>query len=282
MKKTNWTDEEKEYLEEKYGEMSIPAIAEKLGRSVDAITVMKTRLNLGAFLQCGDYVSLNQVHRAIYQRNISSSTRSIWVKNGLFVTRKRVNQCKFPVVTIQSFWKWAERHKGLINFRLFEKNTLGEEPVWVDIKRRYDALTRPHNAPWTAAEDNQLRIMAGRKTYPEMAEALSRTSAAIKRRLSDLGISGGPQRMAPRRWTDEETGTLMELYDSGLSYDKIGKKLGRSGGSVSSRLERMINPAYQAEYRRRQRHGDCAITDWAPAGRHGYGKGAKGSNVLTK
>ena len=269
----NWTDEEKEYLAENYGKMAIPSIAGQLGRSLGAVKLMKCRLGLGAFLESGDYVSLNQVYQAIYGRPAPGYTLNLWERHGLPMTLQRVEHCQFKVIELKHFWEWAERHKGLLSFRDFEEHALGKEPAWVGIKRRHDVLTRAHNAPWTALEDAQLQIMVGRKTYPEMAEALTRTSAAIKRRIYDLCLDGRPKRTKARRWTGEETDTLIKLYESGLSHDAIGKRLGRSGGAVRARFERMVNPHYQTEYRRQQRHGNGGMTDWAPAGRHGYSEG---------
>ena len=56
-----WTAEEQEYLKEAWGRASIPAIAKKLGRTVDAVKVRASKLKLGAVLEAGDYVTLNQL-----------------------------------------------------------------------------------------------------------------------------------------------------------------------------------------------------------------------------
>lgn len=41
--------------------MSIPAIAKRLNRSVEAVIVRKNRLGLGPVLFGGDYISMNQL-----------------------------------------------------------------------------------------------------------------------------------------------------------------------------------------------------------------------------
>lgn len=51
-----WTKEDVEYLTEKWGNVSIPSIAKKLNRSVNAVKIKAGRLNLGPMLENGAYV----------------------------------------------------------------------------------------------------------------------------------------------------------------------------------------------------------------------------------
>lgn len=62
----NWTPQEEEYLEDKWGETSIPYIAKVLGRSETAVIIRAQRLGLGAFLDNGDYVTLCSLQMAVY------------------------------------------------------------------------------------------------------------------------------------------------------------------------------------------------------------------------
>lgn len=166
----------------------------------------------------------------------------------------------------------AEQHKGLVSFRLFERYALGAEPAWVEAKRTHDYYKRPHNDPWTKQEDEKLKEMLGKKTYPEISTALHRSNAAVKRRIYDLGLEGSPIRAKNKAWTDEEKAELLKLYQAGINLDDIGAKLGRTGGAVRAMYERIINPHYQTEYKRRIRQTDNCLeqTSWTPAGRHGY------------
>ena len=56
-----WTKEDVEYLTEKWGNVSIPSIAKKLNRSVNAVKIKAGRLNLGPMLENGAYVTLKSV-----------------------------------------------------------------------------------------------------------------------------------------------------------------------------------------------------------------------------
>lgn len=87
-----WTKEDVEYLKEKWGTVSIPYIAQKLNRSVNAIKLKAGRLNLGPMLENGSYVTLNQVAIALTGRPFSSYYKKSWIENrGMPVHNKRIN-----------------------------------------------------------------------------------------------------------------------------------------------------------------------------------------------
>ena len=64
----NWSLEELQYLEEKWGVTSIPAIANKLNRSINSIRRKAQKLGLGRFYHQGEYVTLHQLISAIGQK----------------------------------------------------------------------------------------------------------------------------------------------------------------------------------------------------------------------
>ena len=52
-----WTEEEVTYLRDNWGVTSIKTISRVLNRSERAISMKKYELNLGAFLENGDYIT---------------------------------------------------------------------------------------------------------------------------------------------------------------------------------------------------------------------------------
>ena len=102
-----WTPKEEEYLQENWGKYSIPAIAKKLGKSVNAIKVRANRLALGPVLMGGDYVTLNQLTLAVSGGAKTYSYKMIsWVNNrGLPVHTKKVLNNSFRVVYLDEFWE---------------------------------------------------------------------------------------------------------------------------------------------------------------------------------
>ena len=102
-----WTPEEEQYLEEHWGSVSIPSIAKKLNRTMNAIKVRAFRLGLGGVLDAGDYVTFNQLMLTITDNSQSCSYKmQSWVKNrGLPVHTKRVDKCIWRVVYLDEFWE---------------------------------------------------------------------------------------------------------------------------------------------------------------------------------
>jgi len=121
------------------------------------------------------------------------------IDNGLPVKEKKVRRCRFKVVDIEDFWKWAEQNKSLLNFSKMQPYCFGAEPDWVKVKRENDKRQSwqqvPHNTPWTEYDDQKLRRMlkTNRYTYTDLSRELRRTEGAVKRRIADLQIKEKPE-----------------------------------------------------------------------------------------
>lgn len=164
-----WTTEEMDYLENKWGRVTVHYIAKKLGRTETSITLKAQRMKLGSRLT-DDCVTFNELLKALGLQGSYSWLREKYITiNGLPVKKRG----KYLKIKIDDFWKWAEQHKQILNFSKFEKNSLGKEPSWVDEKRRAD-LSNPrkvsNNRPWTKEEDALLiqKTKSCRYTYKDL------------------------------------------------------------------------------------------------------------------
>ena len=63
--KRTWTAEENEYLSENWGVVSVKTMCKRLERTEASILTQKNKLGLGAFLDGGDYITLNQLLAAV-------------------------------------------------------------------------------------------------------------------------------------------------------------------------------------------------------------------------
>lgn len=158
-----WKPEEEDYLMEKWGQISVPAIAKKLNRTTNAVKVRAQRLGLGAVLMAGEYVTLNQLLLAVTGGSSSYGYKmKSWVENrGLPVHTKKVDRCSFRVVYIDEFWEWAERYRSFIDFSKMEPLALGEEPEWVVEQRKkdFEAYAIQRKDPWGEDEDSRLKML---------------------------------------------------------------------------------------------------------------------------
>ncbi len=253
----NWTSAEVEYLEESWGEISIPGIAKHLNRNVNSIKQKAQEHGLTRHLHYGVNPTLEQVWAAIGIQGSTGYNTKRFIALGLPVHKHKVVTSSFRTVDIDEFWEWAEKNKRLFDFRNFEENALGAEPAWVKKKRREDIknFQQPHNAVWTPAEDSLLigLLKAFKHTYSDISKRLNRSEGAIKRRIHDLKLKQRPLREAVKFWTEEEKNTLIELWDAGWSYERIGEKLGRTALAVRGKHENIVHPEWAIEQRQKRK-----------------------------
>lgn len=237
----NWTEEEKQYLQDNWGALSKKTIAKNLGRSLNAIEVMKNRLCLGAFLENGDYITWNQLQIALGLSGSGDKMVS-WVHNRNFpLHTKRVDSNSFKIVYVDEFWKWAEKNKDLLDFTKFDENAMGAEPEWVKVKRKHDhEKNRKYiSTPWTKTEDEKLNYLLKqfKYSYHELSTMLRRTNGAIQRRMCNLGIKERPLKADNHiKWTDEEKKILIDMIKSGYGYELISERLGKSSKAIRGRV----------------------------------------------
>lgn len=240
--KKNWSQQDIEYLCQRWGEISIPSIAKALGRSENAVILKAHREGLGAVLSSSEAISLSQLVIAIRGNNSGYSTcYNTWVKkHGLPIHTKRINKNSFRVVYIDEFWEWAEKHRSIIDFSRMEPLMLGVEPEWVDKQRRIDFRTaeRQKQTPWTKAEDDRLKYLVAQQKYgyAEVSKMINRSIGAIIKRLVDLGIKARPLRAeSSTRWTEEQFTILTDAIKAGESYYFVADKIGKSEKAVRGR-----------------------------------------------
>lgn len=240
-----WTREEEEYLCEKWGTVSVQTISKKLDRTPNSIMVRVQRLGLPPFYESGEYVTLNQVCKALRGCSVNSYQQKSWVVNrGLPVHKKLRNKYSCKVVYLEEFWEWAEKHRSFLDFSRLEPLALGEEPAWVAEQRHKDfrANALQKKTPWTSDEDSRLKAMLKQQKfgYAEMSKILNRSAGAIQRRCTDLGIKERPVKADNHgdaaKWTDSMYETLADGIRNGDSYSLIGERIGKSEKAVRGKV----------------------------------------------
>ena len=115
----SWSAEEIAYLEEKWGVTSIPAIANKLNRSINSIKCKAQKLGLGRFYHQGEYVTLHQLIIAIGQKQNYSYLNERLERDGFPIKYKNMINDKVKVVYIKEFWEWTKINQSKIDFSNF-------------------------------------------------------------------------------------------------------------------------------------------------------------------
>ena len=189
-----WSQEDINFLEDHVGSYSFTYIAEKLGRTVVAVENMARKVGLGNPRAVAGYFSLVRVADIL---SLDPMVLIRWIDKYDFpaqkksLTRQRTSSSKQYRYSIdpEEFWKWAEKHKHLINFSKMEDGVLLPEPNWVSRQRFIDAQTIPKRARerWTDYEVMKLKqYMDLGWTAKEMAKALNRTEKACSSKATAL------------------------------------------------------------------------------------------------
>ena len=235
----HWTEDEVNYLIEKWGTISIKSISKHLNRSENAIYNKAYKLGLRRQLESGEYITVRQLFLALGYNAFDSSKLNSWVKNRKFpIKYKLVRKRRFKVIYIDDFWKWAEENKNFIDFSKFTRYILGKEPTWVESKRQSDILksSKYKTLKWTQKEDDYLIFLVNqfKYTYQEISQLTGRTVGAISRRLVTLNIKSRPVKAYNHnKWTEEEIILLDDLILAGVGYPIISEKIGRSSRAIA-------------------------------------------------
>lgn len=241
--KKNWTDEETDYLCERWGNSSIDSIANHLGRTRMAVSQKAVKLGLGEFLQNGDkYITKHELFSTVGCQGSDGYKNISWIKNRGLQTHKIKRLDKtFEVIYLDEFWKWAFQNRTFLDFSEFEKFSLGPEPNWVDEKRRHDKRRSQNyiKTPWTRLEDERLKktLNKGKYGYKELSKMFHRTEGAIQRRICDLGIKERPLKADNHnKWSDDDYFRLGELIKQGFTYESMSDVFGRSAKAIRGRV----------------------------------------------
>ncbi|MEK4106890.1 hypothetical protein NST28_22590 [Paenibacillus sp. FSL R10-2791] len=241
----NWTVEEEEYLQDRWGVLSLKSISHRLDRSIEAIKLKAGKLGLKDSRMNFDGITVNQLSLAL-DKSYNQIVR-YWIPQYGFPARRKIfaSSARVLVISYEDFWNWAEQHKELINLAKMEPNLLGAEPDWAKVKRKADKMRSQKTyqaVNWTPEEDQRLVQVLRTKgmTYPEVAKLFDRSEAAVKRRLHDLGVKMRPVRLENHiKYTAEEVQTLLRMAQEGYSFETIAQRLGKSALGVRGKLERI-------------------------------------------
>lgn len=244
-KSKKWSKEEEDYLIESWGTVSCKQIAKKLNRSENAVIVKKNRLELGRFLENGDYITWNQLNLALGISKPSNCQMVSWVQNRNFpIRKKKIRENNFRVIKLEDWWTWAWNNQDLLDFSKLEENLLGKEPNWVKEKRKYDfeRNQKYKKTQWTTLEDDRLiyLVKTQKYTYLELVQLLQRNVNAIIMRLNDLQIKDRPVKADNHiPWIRTEVDILNALIKQGCSYELIAEKVGKSEKACRGKIYRM-------------------------------------------
>lgn len=207
-RKKDWSKEELDYIREVWGEKTIPDIAKKLGRSINAVKIKSQRMGYTGQKWYGGMMSARKVSELLGVD--VHAVCDYWIpKCGLKAKSKRLGETQktTTIIMFEDLLEWLEHHQDLWDSRRVEQYGLGMEYDWLVAKRKADAQKPARKAQkWTQEEDQRLIAMfkRGGMTNAEMGEVLGRPASGVEHRLLRLDVWGtgkyiGDSRQKERR-----------------------------------------------------------------------------------
>ena len=186
-KRRKWSQADIEYLEEKWGYVSIDRIASTLNRTKTAIQIKAKRLKLGGAREAGEFLTACKASKLLgVERHVIID---YWIPKGLKAKKQnRTGDAFMWYIKISDLSKWLKNNQDKWDSRRMELFALGEEPEWLIEKRERDrSLPRIRFAKYTKEEDSIIKSMHNLGfTYIQIAERINRSSGSVERRLSRI------------------------------------------------------------------------------------------------
>lgn len=201
-----WTAEEEEKLREMWGHRSTHLIAKELGRTYEAVYArayhdlqLGTRSETVGAYTPEDLASILGVSKSTVLRWIHE--RGLKVKKISTADPRKTNLSVRKYIFFifeENFLKWAKENQDAFNTRNFPPGTFGEEPDWLEKKRKKDESVKVkfknqvEPVLWTIREENELirLIKSNKHSRHEIAEMLNRTVTSVNSKWSNLVKEG--------------------------------------------------------------------------------------------
>lgn len=188
-RKKRWTAEEEEYLESKWGIVSMATLTKKLGRSKRAIEHRALGMGLGGMYETGDMLLSSEVAKTL---GVATSTILCWVRDkGLKAKRVKLKSQQRVLISLDDLIEWLKEHDELWNANKLEYLALGKEPEWLKQKRQRDRNKKWKRTSYTPAEDSKIiSLYKMNYTFAEIAKETGRTAYMVKHRIDKLRSLG--------------------------------------------------------------------------------------------
>jgi predicted DNA-binding transcriptional regulator AlpA len=228
----SWTSKEEDYLKDKYGNENLEYIARKLKRSVKGVKEKIKYLELGKAADATEYITAAELSKCLGR---SKSTVQRWIKNkGLKAEVKNITINKnIYRIDIDDFWKWCKDNLKLMEWDLYQRNGLTNEPIWLDaeIKKYYKNKVRNSRQDWSKTQKELLRhyYNQGLKVK-EIANLLGRTEKSIYSMVNEVQAK---KKKINIPWKPIEIETLLNMREKKISYESIAEELGREVACVT-------------------------------------------------
>lgn len=183
-----WTYDQEQYLLDAYGNVTLPFLCNKLGKSMDSIK-QKYKDLTG---HCDPYIAsgLYSPREVAPVLGVEHRTVIDWIRHRGFPAKRLHKDEDYHRYYIEpsEMWKWVEENKDRIPFAHVKQGVFLPEPIWLAQEIR-NAIKKGLKRPikWTKEEDELAWWWhKGGVNYREIARRLGRPESGTQRRLTKI------------------------------------------------------------------------------------------------
>lgn len=186
-----WTEEELNFLIDRWSTLSIQHIASKLNRSYNSVKKRAIMLNLDDSRFLNGYLNTGDISSLL---SIESYTVRYWIKyRGLKARKKKVVKKAMYYVSLEDLKIFLKNNQHLWDATYLEQNILGVEESWLKEKRKKDYYIKPMKVikVWTNKEiDRLVNFYNNDFSIKKISKLLGRTEKSISAKVNVLKSSG--------------------------------------------------------------------------------------------
>lgn len=183
-----WSEEERNYLADVWGVLSVNRIAKELGRSPEAVISQAEKRQLGGAIYTDQYLTTITVSNLI---GVDQTTIINWIKKKLLKARtSTLRRRRIYLIDPSDVTAFLKNNPTRWNATKIDKSLVDESEEWFRKKYASDlnpTATKRGNLWTTKEENNLLRYVIKGYTNEEIAKLLDRTPLSVKRKRNRIG-----------------------------------------------------------------------------------------------
>lgn len=181
----HWSDEEKQFVIDSWGDKPLKRIAKEIGRTENAIIRFAERNKLGGAIYDSAFLTTVQASEII---GVDQTTIISWItKKELKATTKRLRKRKIYLIDPDTFRNYLKNNQDKWDSRKLTTGFIKEDVEWLMLKREKDLTNKTFRKSWTIKEELLVKNMIKEgKTIKEIAEKLNRSIGSVRRKRENI------------------------------------------------------------------------------------------------
>ena len=185
--KKEWTEDDKNYIYDVWGDFTIKTISRELKRSEEAVISFASKNGLGGFLYTGTYLTTGQAAEII---DVDYTSIIYWIKTGLIKAKfRKIHKKKVYLIDPRDFREFLMNNQNKWSTLKADLSMFNGNEEWLlkKISEDKNYKYKNTNSSWTLKQEKELIDLVNEGySNQAIADILGRTREAISHRRGYL------------------------------------------------------------------------------------------------